>query len=86
MTSEWAGLADDAKSERRHKGPVCAIARLYASLSASDRKQVEAVINNPNIPAAPLRRALAKRLGDETPGQHTITRHRRNECGCGGSS
>jgi hypothetical protein len=81
--SEWDNLAAEALADVRHKGPRCGVRTVLDALGTDDRAEAEKAIDNEDIPASALRRALFKRLGDDTPAAHTITRHRRRECSCG---
>ena len=76
------GLLDEAKQERRRKGPPCTVSALLGRLSADDAAEVVAALADPDVPSAGLWRAMRGR-GWDTPTQQTLQRHRRGECSCG---
>lgn len=80
--SDWDDLGEEARSHALQHGPQCGILRMILRLPEVDRLGVLAVVEDPEVPAASLRRALVKRLGDKAPPVYSITRHRRGECNC----
>lgn len=78
----WDDLGEEASSHALQHGPQCGISKMIQRLTEADRAGVLAVVEDPEVPAASLRRALVKRLGDKAPPVYSITRHRRGECNC----
>lgn len=76
------GLLDDIEAEcRPAKGPVCGVVAILAALDATDRKVVQAALEDPAKSHAGIARALT-RNGHSVKGG-TISRHRKGECSCG---
>lgn len=79
--TSWAGFAEEAKTRLR-KGPACGVALALAAVPAEVVAQVEAVIDDPEVQASAVARALRSRLGDTAPAPFVVQRHRRGECTC----
>ncbi len=76
------GLADEARKMTGTNGPVCSIVTLYRSLTPAQAREARKAIDNPDVPATGLVRAMKAR-GWDVPSSNTIQRHRRRDCSCG---
>lgn len=77
------GLLDDIHAEQMagRRGPQCAVARAHATLTKSERADLDAALaDTANITHAAISRAL-KKHGVHAPADG-ISRHRRGECTC----
>ncbi len=77
-------FVDDAENANRdgYLGRGCGLGTLLDQLGEGIRQEVLTVLRDrPDITAAAIRRALAKRF-DDVPSANTIQRHRRGVCKC----
>mgnify|MGYP003327818511 FL=1 len=73
-------LADALRQETAPNKEKCAVALVRAQLNETDLATLNAALANPTVSAAAIARALTD-IGFPTK-QHTMTRHRRNDCSC----
>lgn len=73
-------LLGEIEAAVRRNGPQCSVATISATLSSSDKADLEAAIVSPQIPASAIGRALRAR--DLRINDEALTRHRRGECSC----
>lgn len=62
--------------------PVCTIHKIMRALDPKDRDVLTAAFSNPEITAVAIGAVLKANGHDVT--QHTVARHRRGQCTCGG--
>jgi hypothetical protein len=81
--NDWADFEHEAKAlSIKGSGARCSIAVLLDTLPVDAVDTVATAIDNPNLTAHSVSRALEKRLGADAPSGRTIARHRRRECSC----
>jgi hypothetical protein len=82
--SKWAGFQEEVKREGREvqRGPRCGLGVLLEESAPEARKVLQDVLDDRKNTHTAIARALRKRLGDEAPGQFTVSNHRRGQCLC----
>lgn len=78
----WDAFTNDVQSEASSKQP-CSVQRMLDLVPANYRGDVTSIVNDPELRATSVWRALVKRIGDSAPSYNTLLRHRKSECPCG---
>jgi hypothetical protein len=76
------GLLDDIRAESSPQRGPCTVGVLIGELPDADAKDLQAALDDPNIPATAITRVL-KRMGADMHDKR-VQAHRKGQCACAG--
>jgi hypothetical protein len=76
------GLLDDIKAESSPQRGPCTVGVLLAELPDADAKDLQAALDDDNIPTTAISRVL-KRMGTDMH-EKRVRAHRKGQCACAG--
>lgn len=83
MTTDWSEFESEVRGSMASTGPRCQVRTLLDNLPDEARLAVLDALFTRDLPSTAIRKALAKRVGDDaTPSLWSIGNHRRRNCAC----